>query len=111
MTACGVDDVPPLPEPSPIVVIPSGTGMWAVQVGSFGNQENAERLEADLRKQGFAAFLSLSPTGSGQLHRILIGPQKDRESAEAITERLSKSGHKRTSRTFSLDSVVTVSGR
>ena len=71
----------------------SPTGMWAVQLGSFGNQENAERLAADLRKQGFAAFLSQLSTGSGQLHRVRIGPQKDRESAEAVAQRLAKAGH------------------
>jgi DedD protein len=72
----------------------SPTGMWAVQLGSFGNQQNAERLAADLRKQGFAAFLSQLSTASGQLHRVRIGPQKDRESAEAVAERLAKAGHK-----------------
>ena len=72
----------------------SPTGMWAVQLGSFGNQQNAERLAADLRKQGFAAFLSQLSTGSGELHRVRIGPQKDRESAEAMAERLAKAGHK-----------------
>ena len=72
----------------------SPTGMWAVQLGSFGNEQNAERLAADLRKQGFAAFLSQLSTASGQLHRVRIGPQKDRESAEAMAERLAKAGHK-----------------
>jgi DedD protein len=71
----------------------SATGMWAVQLGSFGNKENAERLAADLRKQGFAAFLSQLTTSSGELHRVRIGPQKDRESAEAMAERLAKAGH------------------
>ncbi len=71
----------------------SPTGMWAVQLGSFGNQENAERLAADLRKQGFAAFLSQLSTGGDDLHRVRIGPQKDRESAEAMAERLAKAGH------------------
>jgi len=72
----------------------SSTGMWAVQLGSFGSQQNAERLAADLRKQGFAAFLSQLSTDSGQLHRVRIGPQKDRESAEAMVARLAKAGHK-----------------
>ncbi len=90
------------PEPEPAepaarqaaVPADSPTGMWAVQLGSFGNEQNAERLAADLRKQGFAAFLSQLSTASGQLHRVRIGPQKDRESAEAVAERLAKAGHK-----------------
>ncbi len=92
----------PAPEPAPekpatqqpAPAGDSSTGMWAVQLGSFGNQQNAERLAADLRKQGFAAFLSQLSTDSGELHRVRIGPQKDRESAEAMAERLAKAGHK-----------------
>lgn len=86
----------PTPEPQPVTPTPtaSSTGMWAVQLGSFSNKENAEKLAADLRKQGYAAFLSQLTTGSGQLHRVRIGPQKDRESAEAMAARLLKVGHK-----------------
>ena len=72
----------------------STTGMWAVQLGSFSNKENAEKLAASLRKQGYAAFLSQLQTGSGQLHRVRIGPQKDHESAEAMAARLLKVNHK-----------------
>ena len=72
----------------------STTGMWAVQMGSFSSQANAEKLAAELRKQGFAAFISQLSTSSGELHRVRIGPQKDRESAEAMAERLRKAGHK-----------------
>ena len=72
----------------------STTGMWAVQLGSFSKQENAERLAADLRKQGFAAFLSQLKTDSGALHRVRIGPQKDRVSAESVAAKLGTAGHK-----------------
>jgi len=49
-------EVQPEPERAtakPIQSAGSTTGMWAVQLGSFANQENAEKLAADLRKQGF----------------------------------------------------------
>lgn len=71
-----------------------GTGMFAVQLGSFSNRENAERLAADLRKEGYAAFLSQIDTPDGSLHRVRVGPQKDRESAESVAARLSAAGHK-----------------
>ena len=71
----------------------SSTGMWAVQLGSFSNQANAERLAADLRKQGFAAFLSQLHTDSGALHRVRIGPQSNRDSAEVVAARLTSAGH------------------
>ena len=73
-------------------VLESTTGMWAVQLGSFSNQQNAERLAAELREQGYAAFLSKLDTGSGELHRVRVGPQKDRDAAEAVAARLRKSG-------------------
>ena len=82
------------PAPETQAATASTTGMFAVQLGSFSSQENAERLAADLRKQGFAAFLSQLATSNGQLHRVRIGPQKDREAAEAMAARLQKAGHK-----------------
>ena len=95
------ETVKPDPEPEPAkpaaeksAANASSTGMWAVQLGSFSDQENAEQLAADLRKQGFAAFLSQLSTSPGQLHRVRIGPQKDRESAEAMAARLQKAGQK-----------------
>ena len=86
----------PEPEPEPAVTpaATSTTGMWAVQLGSFSNKDNAEKLAADLRKQGYAAFLSQLSTEKGLLHRVRIGPQKDRASAEAMAGRLAKVGHK-----------------
>lgn len=71
----------------------SETGLWAVQLGSFSNQENAERLAAELRKQGYAAFLSQIKTGDNSLHRVRIGPQKDRDAAEAVAAKLKSAGH------------------
>ncbi len=74
--------------------VASATGMWAVQMGSFSNKVNAERLASKLRKEGFAAFLSQLKTSSGELHRVRIGPQKDRDSAESIAAQLDRAGHK-----------------
>ena len=90
--------VEPEPEPeqerSPPPAETSSTGMWAVQLGSFSDQDNANKLAADLRRQNFSAFLSKVSTGSGELHRVRIGPLKDRESAESVAEQLQKAGHK-----------------
>ena len=72
----------------------SGTGMWAVQLGSFENRENAEKLAAELRDGGYAAFLSQLGADGAQLQRVRVGPQKDRASAEAVAAELAKHGHK-----------------
>lgn len=82
-------DKPPPPAPAP----ESESGLWAVQLGSFSKRDNAERLAAGLRAEGYAAFLSKLDTASGQLHRVRIGPQKDRDSAETVAKTLSSSGH------------------
>ena len=82
--------VEPEPEPAPVA---STTGMWAVQLGSFSSQANADRLAAELRKAGHAAFLSQVSTDAGQRHRVRIGPQKDRESANAVAAQLRAEGH------------------
>ena len=46
-----VAEEPPAEQEEPAATS-SSTGMWAVQLGSFANQENAEALAAKLRKQG-----------------------------------------------------------
>ena len=70
------------------------TGMWAVQLGSFSKKANAEKLAAELRTQGYAAFLSQLKTSGGALHRVRVGPQKDRDSAASVAARLGSAGHK-----------------
>ena len=82
----------PAPEREPATR--STTGMWAVQLGSFSNEANAERLAADLRQQGFAAFLSKTTTEQGELHRVRVGPHRDREAAETMLARLERAGQK-----------------
>lgn len=54
-------------------------GDWAVQVGSFGKPGNAERLEADLRNQGFNAF---QQARSNDLTTVYVGPFASSEAGE-----------------------------
>ncbi|HZD52288.1 MAG TPA: SPOR domain-containing protein [Woeseiaceae bacterium] len=88
------DGEPAAPPGTESTAAESSTGMWAVQLGSFSNKANADRLAANLRKEGYAAFLSRLQTASGELNRVRIGPQKDRESAEAVAARLREEGFK-----------------
>ena len=83
----------PLPAPMIQRAATSATGMYAVQLGSFSSAENANRLAADLRQKGFAAFLSKTENDGQELHRVRIGPQKDRPAAEAMAKRLKDAGH------------------
>lgn len=88
--AVAKEEAPAAPEGGP----QSTTGMWAVQLGSFSSKQNAERLAADLRDNGYAAFLSQLNTGDTPLHRVRVGPQKDRKDAETVAGKLATQGHK-----------------
>ena len=93
-SAAEIDKTPARKSPAATQNAASESGLWAVQMGSFSNKANAERLAGNLRKNGFAAFLSQLKTSSGELHRVRIGPQKDRGSAESIAAQLGRAGHK-----------------
>jgi DedD protein len=74
------------PAPSP------GSGSWAVQVGSFSKADNAERLAADLRRQGFDVSVTKIGGSNGPMHRVRVGPVDGREDAEALAVRLQAAG-------------------
>ncbi|MEJ2128088.1 MAG: SPOR domain-containing protein [Woeseiaceae bacterium] len=71
----------------------SATGMWDVQYGAYSDQEKAEKIAADLRKQGYSAFFSPVTTSSGRLFRVRIGPHEDRDTAESVAAKLKAEGH------------------
>lgn len=71
----------------PFASAPAGSG-WAVQVGSFSSRENADRLVAQLRENGFQAFLMRHRHEGDVLYRVRVGLEPDRESAERIAERI-----------------------
>ncbi|MEO1595448.1 MAG: SPOR domain-containing protein [Pseudomonadota bacterium] len=83
----------PVPETRPQPATAAGDGqLWAVQVGSFSNRENAQRLASELRGQGLLAFLSQVESGGRTLHRVRVGPQASRAEASAVAAELTASG-------------------
>jgi DedD protein len=69
---------------------------WAVQLGSFSNADNAERLAAELRARGYKAFVSrFESTGQPRL-RVRVGPEQDRARAEQLAARLRREGRQAT---------------
>lgn len=61
----------------------SGEG-WAVQAGSFGQPENADRLISQLQEQGFNAY----QRPRGNLHTVYVGPFDSTEASEQARTRL-----------------------
>ncbi|MDH3420018.1 MAG: SPOR domain-containing protein [Gammaproteobacteria bacterium] len=65
---------------------------WYIQIGAFGDQDNAERQAARVSTFGFDAHVSAFPARGGVVHRVRIGPQSTRERAEAVASSLSAHG-------------------
>ncbi|MBB3229613.1 SPOR domain-containing protein [Halomonas stenophila] len=67
---------------------PAPGGEWAVQVGSFGEPGNAERLETRLTEQGYPAYRR--PRGD-DLTSVYVGPYGSSEVAEDVMGQLKAS--------------------
>lgn len=67
---------------------------WSVQLGTFGNIENANALIAKLRKKGFDAYTRaiLDPSGK-RLLRVYVGPEIQKESALQLRDKLQATVH------------------
>jgi len=70
------------------------SGDWMVQLGSFSQRANADRLAADLKRKGFSASVKGGGGSSGTLFRVRAGPATDRAAAEALAGRLAAAGFK-----------------
>ncbi|RLA08418.1 MAG: hypothetical protein DRQ60_03120 [Gammaproteobacteria bacterium] len=64
---------------------------WVVQVGSFSNAGSARKVKSTLLGLGFDVFIEPVKTPSGVLQRVRIGPEFQREDAEALQQKLQKS--------------------
>ncbi|MBK4784232.1 MAG: cell division protein FtsN [Pantoea sp. Pent] len=67
----------------------ASTQRWMVQCGSFKGTDQAESVRAGLAFEGFESRIT---TGGGW-NRVVIGPFKDRSSADSTEKRLHSSGH------------------
>ncbi|MCF2946721.1 SPOR domain-containing protein [Paraglaciecola aquimarina] len=56
----------------------AGAG-WVVQLGSFRHQKNVKELLAKLEKAGYRAFSRPVKTSSGNLTKVFVGPDLDKQ--------------------------------
>lgn len=61
---------------------------WYVQVGSFGQSDNAGRLRDRLKGAGMDAHLHSADTDKGTSYRVLVGPSATRPQAEKLQQQL-----------------------
>jgi len=76
------------PRPTPAATASPAAGEWAVQVGSFGSRENAERLRGQLASEGFPVFVTQIESRGRTFHRVRVGPATDRAGADALLRKL-----------------------
>ena len=75
-----------LPAPGEPGAVP---GVFAVQVGSFQNENNATRLKARLEQNNFnEVTIQTFDRGDGIFYRVRVGAESDQDNAEALAERL-----------------------
>jgi DedD protein len=67
-------------------------GTFVVQLGSFRDRDNADRLVRDMTAKGFACFVAPIKSGGRELYRVRVGPTRDRASAEALAAQLRRIG-------------------
>ena len=61
---------------------------WVVQVGSFGNRDNAMRLRDQLRTKGYKTFVEQISTADKTFYRVRVGPVVSRDNALALQKEL-----------------------
>lgn len=66
----------------------TGVAAWAVQVGSFEQEANANTLRDRLRKRGYASFVERIYGKSAVSYRVRVGPELDRKTADALRDKL-----------------------
>lgn len=74
-------------------------GAWVVQLGSFGNADNARRLRDQVREKGYGSHLQQVTQGDATLTRVFSGPFATKAQAEAAKQALDNA--------FGLNSLVT----
>ena len=106
VTAAPIETIKPLPlptteqttavqkqavEPLPVKVTPHDVssahpGEWFVQVGAFGNHENARNLAAKLQKDGYGTALVPKTTNGKELLQVRVGGYKSRDECKAAAD-------------------------
>lgn len=63
-------------------------GAWLVQLGSFGNADNAVRLRDSVREKGYDSHIQKVVRGDTTLTRVFSGPFAEKSEAERAKKRL-----------------------
>ena len=64
---------------------------FALQVGTFGSNENAEKLRDQMKKAGYTAYVHKSSAKGKTSYKVRIGPELDRSVLDKLKKDLKKS--------------------
>ena len=84
-------------EDAPATALPPGrAGAWAVQVGAFKSEDEANKLRDRIKAINVAAFVDRTGSGGDALWRVRAGPFAERKTAEStratLKQRLQANG-------------------
>lgn len=71
---------------------------WVIQVGSFGQKNNADMFAKKLKTSGFPAFVESINEKEVMIHRVWVGPELDRARANLSKTKIEK--------TFKLKAII-----
>lgn len=63
---------------------------WTIQIASFSDKGNVERLVSDLKKAGFAAYTDTIKSPHGEYIRVYVGPEVDKTKAQKTAQEIEK---------------------
>lgn len=66
----------------------SVTGFFAVQIGAFRTQENAQRLKAEMEARNFAVSIVTYDSPSGPFYRVRVGRMPTEDAARQLAAQL-----------------------
>lgn len=69
---------------------------WVIQVASYTSQNKATRLQNDLRKKGFTAFIVSSQDDDQPVQLVEVGPELEQNKAESMAAEIKQKFHLQT---------------
>lgn len=90
--------VKPAPKAVEVVTRPQKPGLdsnglpagWVIQVGVFGNSDNAKALKKSLQASDYKAFIDPVSRNGKTLHRVLVGPVLSEKQAQSLQAAINK---------------------
>ena len=64
------------------------TARYLVQVASFSNEKNANKLADTLRAKNMSVMMDVVDRTAGRMHRVRVGPYVERDEADAVVSKL-----------------------